>query len=725
MQTKLYIPSLRPNLVRRPQLVRQLEQGQQSGHKLTLISAPAGFGKTTLVAEWLERKAGNGGMEDEGDLAWLSLDEGDNDLVRFLMYVVTALNQAGGEEPAVGKGALEMLRSSRSAPPIDILVSLINDVAGMPERIVLVLDDYHIIDSQPIDEALTFLLEHMPPNMHLIIATREDPNLPLARLRALGQLTELRASALRFSSSEAADFLNSAMGMDLSPAEVDALESRTEGWIAGLQLAALALQGQRVARKGEDPAAFITDFSGGHRFVLDYLLEEVIEQQTPEIERFLLQTAVLDRLNGSLCDALTGQENGRQTLQWLERTNLFITGLDQERNWYRYHHLFADLLRKRLVQRHPDWAATLNQQASDWCKQNDLASEAIEYALRAEDYGRAAQVLEGQLEARWGKGTHGQLRRWLDALPEEELSIRPMLAIFQARYQCNRGQLDEAERTLAAVDRALGLRTDEASQGQPEEQSPPIDSELAKLQARALATRALLGSYQGDVPSIIRYASRALALHPQDDLTWRSVTALTLGNAHGFKGDMTAAYEARFKGLQSCQEAGDSYFILIAFLEVAITLREQGRLRETIDICRQQFQFAAESGLGQTTAVGWLLGIWGETLAEMGDLDGAIERVEEGFALTRHGTDLQMLGWSVMCLIRTLYTRGEFAKADGLFRQMENRGGESQMPPWITSQMAIWRARIWLAQGNVDAASLWAEARWLDSEEVKPFQEIG
>ena len=354
LTTKLYIPSIRPELVSRPRLIEQLNAGLD--RKLTLISAPAGFGKTTLLSEWV---AGS-----ERPVTWLSLDESDNDPARFLVYFIAALqtlalSQVEGievrQEPAaqqepvgiIGKGALSALQSPQPPPTEAILTALINEIAAIPNRIVLVLDDYHLIEAQPIHDALTFLLRRLPPQMHLVIATREDPHLPLARLRARGQLTELRATDLRFTPSEAAEFLNQVMGLNLSAEDIAALETRTEGWIAGLQLAAISMQGHK------DATSFIKSFTGSHHFVLDYLIEEVLHQQSESVQNFLLQTAVLDRLTGSLCDALTGQGNGQATLEMLEHANLFIVPLDNERRWYRYHHLFADLLRQRLHQNPP------------------------------------------------------------------------------------------------------------------------------------------------------------------------------------------------------------------------------------------------------------------------------------------------------------------------------------------------------------------------------------
>ncbi|MCJ7624528.1 MAG: hypothetical protein MUO76_13575, partial [Anaerolineaceae bacterium] len=324
LTTKLYIPHTRPELVPRSRLIKDLNGGLH--RKLTLLSAPAGFGKTTLVSEWIDNLRSGTAKESqiENRIAWLPLDKDDNDTARFLTYFIAALNQIEGINAVFGKGALTMLQSPQPAPSEAVLTSLINELAASSVKIFFVLDDYHLIDAQPIHDALNFMLENIPPQMHLVIATREDPNLPLARLRVRDQLTELRAIDLRFTSSEAAEFLNQVMGLSLSVEDIAALETRTEGWIAGLQLAAISMQGQK------DATSLIKTFTGSHRFVLDYLIEEVLEQQPENIQTFLLQTAILNRFNGSLCDALTGQNNSRTTLEMLERANLFIVPLDNE-----------------------------------------------------------------------------------------------------------------------------------------------------------------------------------------------------------------------------------------------------------------------------------------------------------------------------------------------------------------------------------------------------------
>ncbi|MDQ3905670.1 MAG: helix-turn-helix transcriptional regulator, partial [Actinomycetota bacterium] len=375
LATKLYVPPRRPNVVIRSRLIERLNEGLH--HKLMLISAPAGFGKTTLVSEWVAGCV--------RPTAWLSLDQGENDPARFLLYLVAAVQTIA---PTAGTGLIGALQAPQPPPTEVTLTALLNDISSVPNEFALVLDDYHVLDAKPVDDALTFLLEHLPPRMHLVITTREDPQLPLARLRARGQLTELRAADLRFTAAEAAAFLTEVMGLSLAAADITTLEDRTEGWIAGLQLAALSMRGR------EDIPGFIRAFAGDHRYVVDYLVEEVLERQPEGVRSFLLQTAMLDRLHGPLCDAVTSQEDGQARLEALHRGNFFVVPLDDQRHWYRYHHLFADVLAAQLRVEQPDLVTTLHRRASAWYEQHGSSADAICHAMAAKDFRRAADLLE-------------------------------------------------------------------------------------------------------------------------------------------------------------------------------------------------------------------------------------------------------------------------------------------------------------------------------------------
>jgi len=810
LRTKLHVPPIRPELVPRPRLIERLNAGllgpsglhkdrslseRRFTRKLTLISAPAGFGKTTLLSEWINTGArsreygvGEGSATPYSLLptpssllrtpsfplpspsspsstpysplstpysllptpsfSWLSLDENDNDPTRFLSYLIAALRtmearqKSAAQQVPVGliaKEVLSALQSPQPPPTESVLTVLINKISALPDRIVLVLDDYHLIEAQPIHDALTYLLDHLPPQMHLVIATREDPHLPLARLRARGQLTELRATDLRFSSSEAAEFLNQVMGLNLSAEDVAALETRTEGWIAGLHLAAISMQGH------EDVSGFIRSFTGSHRFVMDYLIEDVLENQPESVQTFLLQTAILDRLTGSLCDAVrfggakspnssSGTANGQAMLERLERANLFIVPLDEERRWYRYHPLFSDLLRHRLRQSPPPLSsppprgtegggttqggilAELHRRASMWYEQNGFADEAIHHALRAEDFERAAHLIEDHVDALWRRGEHTKLRRWLAGLPVELVFSKPHLCILHAWDLFTSGQQDAAERSLQAAETALDTSADLATEPPPMGPDHLPVSDRMKIQGRAAAIRAFLAFYRGDIPAISKYSHQALEYLPEQDLTWRSTATVALGDAYSLIGETAAAYRVRSEAVELSKAAGNIYMTLIASMKLAVTMRQQGRLERVIEICQQQFQHADESGLSQTVVVGWSLAIWGEVLAERNDLDGAIRQARKGAELVERGRDVAMIGWSYLCLMRVLFSTGDLAGAEEMIQKMDNIAREHHVPPWIANRMAAWQARMWLAEGKLDAASQWVQERGLAAD---------
>jgi LuxR family transcriptional regulator, maltose regulon positive regulatory protein len=408
LEAKLYVPKARPGLVPRPRLMERLDHGAWG--KLTLASAPAGYGKTTLLAAWARRAA------SERSAGWVSLDQSDNDPTLFWSYIIAALRTV---RPGVGESLLSGLHSAQP-PPIQVLLTgLINEIDAVQGNFVLVLDDYHTIDAEPVHNAIAFLLDHLPPRMHLVIATRADPSLPLARLRARGELTELRASDLRFTSDETAGFLNQAMGLGLSAADLAALETRTEGWIAGLQLAALSMQGR------EDLAGFIRAFEGDDRYIVDYLIEEVLQRQPGHVRSFLLQTSILDRMSGPLCDAVTGREDGGGLLEALDRGNLFVVPMDDKGLWFRYHHLFADVLRAHARAEQADEMPTLHRRASEWYEHHGFRAEAVDHALAATDFERAADLVERAGRAMLTGRQDEPFLRWLKALPDGPIRSRP------------------------------------------------------------------------------------------------------------------------------------------------------------------------------------------------------------------------------------------------------------------------------------------------------------
>ncbi len=535
LATKLYIPPPTPTLVPRTRLLERLAAGTR--RKLTLVSAPAGFGKTTLVSSWIA-----GAPMSERRVAWLSLDSGDNDPARFITYLVAALRTIA---PDAGGDVLALLQAAQQAAPQAVLAALLNDFAAIPDDFVLVLDDLHVIDAQPVEDALAFLLDYLPPRMHLVITSREDPTLPLARLRVRGDLTEIRAADLRFTDAEAAAFLTTAMGLALTADDVAALEARTEGWIAGLQLAAISLQGHP-----DDAPAFIESFTGSHRFVMDYLVEEVLTQQSEAVQAFLLRTSVLDRLCAPLCDAVVGEPAtpGQATLEALERANLFLAPLDNERRWYRYHHLFGELLRQRLRMQAAAGSgetvvAELHQRASQWYETNGLALDAFHHATAANDIERADRLLAGKGMPLHFRGAVAPVLAWLASLPPEVLDTRPRLWVMYASALSMAGRLGEVEAKLQGAEAAL--------------RDPVLDADGRNLIGHIAAIRAFLAATQHDAETIIAQSQIALEyLHP-DNLPVRTATAWKLGIAYHLRGERAAAVTAYEEAIAAAERTGN------------------------------------------------------------------------------------------------------------------------------------------------------------------------
>ncbi len=723
LTTKLYIPPLRPNRVPRPRLIDRLNQGLPLGHRLTLISAPAGFGKTTLLSEWVHHLKDEGGMikgESPASIhpssfilhpskvAWLSLDEGDNDPVRFWTYFITALQTV---QTGIGQSALAALKSpqppstapaSRSAVEWieSVLTALINELAVHRQRrpYILVLDDHHLIKTQLIHQTLTFLLDHLPPppvGLHLVIAGRADPPLPLPRLRARDQLTELRAPDLRFTPDETAAFLNQVMNLGLSANDVAALEARTEGWIAGLQLAALSMQDRT------DVSGFIAAFTGSNRYILDYLVEEVLRQQPEDVQRFLLQTSILDRMTGPLSDALTGRTGGQVMLERLEQANLFIVPLAQDRTWYRYHHLFAQFLRSRLRQAPTPSPAVsdLHGRASEWYEAHGLLAEAVKHALAGQNFERAAHLIEQTARQTVMGGEASTLLGWLEALPGEIIRSRPSLCLAQGWALVIAGQSDTAEPYVQAALQAAST-TD------------------AQIRGEAAAIRSLVAVLKS-APQAIELAHQALEHLPADDLFLRSLVALNLGLAHDMRGDITAAGQAYSEASASGQAAGNILVHLMAIVQLADLKVLQGKLHEAATIYRQAIQLATEPGKRLPIVATAHLSM-GRLLYEWNDLDGATHHLTTCIELGQQweSTDISATGFVYLAHVRQ--AQADTAGAQALIRQAEQAlQGDILSLPTISVARA-YQVRLWLRQGNTEAATrLCSSAIWAEEYQAR------
>jgi LuxR family maltose regulon positive regulatory protein len=707
LTTKLFIPSTRPELVSRPRLIEKLNEGLH--RKLTIISAPAGFGKTTLVTEWLEnvRLSAKNKTQAENKIAWFSLDEGDNEPARFLTYFITALIQIEGIDATFGKGALSLLQSPQPPSTETTLTSLINEIAAIPDRIILVLDDYHLIEAQLIHDALTFLLEHLPPQMHLVFATREDPHLPLSRLRARGQLTELRATDLQFSSSEAAEFLNQVMGLDLSAEDIAALETRTEGWIAGLQMAALSMQGRA------DTASFIQAFTGSHHFVLDYLVEEVLQRQSERVRSFLLQTSILDRLSGTLCDAVTGQEDGRGMLRTLEGGNLFVIPLDDKRQWYRYHHLFADVLQAHLMEQQPNHLATLHRRASEWYEEHDLPSDAIHHALAAEDFERAAGLAELAWPSMSGSFQSIMWLGWVKELPDELVRARPVLSVGYARAFLNAGKLEAAEARLLDVERLLELADDINEQAEaPSTKMVVVDEEqFQSLPASLASARTYHAQAIGDVSGTVKYAQRVLDLLPEEGPQWHPVASPLLGLAFWASGDLEAAHRT-FSELFTEMDLQDVLNGTFVLADIKMTL---GHLHEAVSAYEHALQLAAEHGEPRLTGtVDVHIGI-SKLHRERGDLEAAAQDLLTGKKL---GEQVELPDWqSRWCIAqaRLTETLGDLDGALDMLDEAERLFVRTPLPEILP--IAAMKASVWVKQGKFAEALSWARERGLSVDD--------
>jgi LuxR family maltose regulon positive regulatory protein len=776
LATKLYIPPPQPIVVTRPRLFQQLDEGLQ--RKLTLISAPAGFGKTTLISEWVAGR--------EQPIAWLSLDEGDNDPVRFLTYLVAALqalelSEAKGiatpRSPAgkIGEGVLGTLQAPQPPPIEPILTVLLNEITNIPGDMILVLDDYHAIDAKPVVNALDFLLRHQPPQMHLVIATREDPQLPLARLRARGQLTELRAADLRFTFSETTGFLNQIMGLNLSEEDIAALETRTEGWIAGLQLAALALQGlaaqeTNFSRRNQDAIQFIQSFTGSHHYVMDYLVEEVLGQQPERVQTFLLRTSILDRLCAPLCDEVVGPLEGwnvnalsphdweepshssnqrsnflmfkrsNEILEYLEHANLFIFPLDNERRWYRYHHLFADLLRQRL---HQSFASSegdaetrlheLHIRASQWYEHNGFGFEAFQHAAAADDTERAERLIGGEQIPQYLRGAVTAILDWLGSLPEAALDARPWLWWRYASLLLINGQRTGVEEKLQRAEASLA--TSASLQGAtPDERTQSLIGLIA-------SARAVLALTQYQAETMFTQSRRALAYLPTDNLISRASANWVLGNAHLFQGERAAAHQAFTESITLSQESGDIFTTILATIGLGNVQEAENQLYQAAETYQRVVQMAGDQPIQIVYEAH--LGL-ARIFYEWNDLDAAEQQGRRSLLLARQYD--RVIDRFIVCevfLARLKLAQGDVAEAAAILAQADQsarrqnfvyripeiaaaqvltllRQGHLAAATQLTQNLSLplTQARVFLAKGNASAALAVLEP-WRQQVEAK------
>jgi LuxR family maltose regulon positive regulatory protein len=714
LSTKLFVPPLRPELVPRPRLIERLNAGM--ARKLTLVSAPAGYGKTTVLSEWIHQ----GGMESTPTLpvAWLSLDEADNDPTRFLSYLIGA---AQSIVPHVGEDLLGMLKSPEPPRVETVLTSLINELSAVPQDcdrcciLGLVFDDYHHIESHEIHDAVAFLLDHLPPpprGIHVVMATRKDPLLPLPRWRVGAEMTDLREADLRFTNEEAAAFLTQAMGLALSTEDVAILEARTEGWIAGLQLAALSMQGLDAT----STASFISAFSGDDRHVVDYLVDEVLDQRPKGTKDFLLQTSILERLSGPLCDAVrfglaeaVGDE-GQRVLEMLEQANLLVVPLDNRRQWYRYHHMFADLLRHRLKALvGPAKLTTLHLRASEWYEHNGYAEDAVHHAFAAGELGRAASLIEQNAQAMFARSELATIMHWVDALPEDLVQARPWLCVYYAwALRLTGGQSEAVEKRVREAELAL------------HEQEPPLSEDEARaVLGHVAGIRAYQALYREDIRQTIELAHQALESLSAATFE-RGLTAMALGWASRFDGDLLGSNQAFMEAGTVSLASGNTYGSISARCRMAYTEVLAGNLKQAAKACEEALQSATGTEGRHLPVAGYALVVLGSVYREWNSLDAAARHLMEGIDLCAQVGSLfdQVVGYSM--LARVLQAQRDWDAARQALQSAERLSQKMKGYVFARLWAEDYQIRMWSVQDRVTEL-----ARWIQETDLSLDDSVG
>jgi ATP/maltotriose-dependent transcriptional regulator MalT len=701
LATKLHIPRPRPGFVLRPRLLERLQDGTE---QVVLVCTPAGFGKTSLLADWARR--------GRRPVAWLSLDDADNDPARFWRHVVAALE---GGRPGVAERVAPLLGPPTPPSLEGLVTALVNQLAAQPDEVVLVLDDYHLIEAEPVHASLAFLLEHLPPQVHLVLACRADPPLPLARLRAGRQLAELRQRDLRFTLEETAALLKAATGLELPADSVAALAARTEGWVAGLQLAALSLQGHA------DPAGFVASFSGSHRFVLDYLAEEVLDRQPEPVREFLLETSILERLSGPLCDAVTGRGDGQQLLEQAERANLFLVALDEVRGWWRYHHLFAELLRARLQRAEAGRVPELHRRAAAWYEQHGLIDQAIRHASASGDAIWAVRLVEQHVHETLHRGDSVTVDRWLSWLPAEVVHSRPRLCLLRAYRAVTDGQPDALQRSLDDAERALANSGDAAAPAPSEPaQEGWAAGWLTNVPGSLAVLRAELARLRGEPNRTIELARQALAGLPTGRHILRSLADWNLARGYWLAGELAEAERALVDIVAERLAVGEHYLALIASWDLGRVQAAQGRLRAAAATYRRALGFGAQAGPAADPAVGVAHIGLAEVLCEQDELETALDQVTEGLKRCRQLAYPLPLSAGLAALARIGQAQGDRVGALAAIAEAGEVGPSPEVVD-LFNPAQVQRARLLLADGEVEEAARWVATRGLGADDEASY----
>ena len=691
LNTKLYIPPKRSTLVARPGVLKKLEQGLN--HPVTLVSAPAGFGKTTLLSEWHTSEKGL-----SKPLAWLSLDSEDNDIERFLLYVAVTLDTL---KRGVSDSVLPLLQMNQLPATTTILTSLINELTEtLQTPYILVLDDYHVITSPAVHEALIFLVENIPPQMRLVILSREDPPLPLARLRARQQLTEIRVADLRFSPEETAAFLNQVMELNLSRSDVETLETRTEGWIAGLQMTAISISGR------DDRSSFIRTFASSNRFIFDYLLDEVLEGLPPEVQDFLLKTSILDRMCASLCDAVTGKTDGQNILLQLEKMNLFIVPLDDQRHWYRYHHLFADLLRQQIKTANRDNVHELHQKACKWYQDNELVGNAIHHALAIGNYEFVANLSEALVFESIERNELYIIANWLENLPDNIMQTKPWLNIALAWILFRTRQFEQVEHRLQNIKSIL----------------PESQEQVSHIQSHIAAIKAYLAGTRGDIEKVTFMARKSLSLLPEKEQRLRGSIFSLLGSSLQRMGNFEDARQAYFDAIAASKAAGDWQNTIESYGNLAGFYVERGQLHEAFSACQEALKYVESSfkmGGRNPVATAYIHFRLSTILRHWNELEESLWHAKRALEITQKwGSGFRLVYINLAIALQAVSQDQEAMRAIQKAETMATEESEF----WLADVRSV-RALLWLDQGNMSAAFRWAQESGISAEDEIPFSQ--
>jgi len=682
LATKLYLPEPKQGFVQRTSLLEQLNKGID--RKLTLISAPAGYGKTTLLTQWI--------TQNKLPTAWISLEKGESDPVQFMRYVIIALRSI---EPNIGKAAWASFQSPQQVPIGTVIISLVDEIVNISNEFILVLDDFHTIENVDIHKTIGDLINLLPSKVHLVIATRVDPSLPLSILRVRNQINELRASDLCFSQDETTLFFNEMMNLELSNQEISILESRTEGWVAGLQLAALSMQGCK------DTSMFIKAFAGDDRLIVDYLAEEVLNLQSAEVQQFLLQTSILNRLSGALCDFITQQKGSQKILDGLERANLFVISLDNKRHWYRYHHLFSDLLSARLHQSQPEIVAAIHRRASIWFEQNDQIVETINHALSAGDFDRVADLIEDNTLAMLAKGELHTFLDWIYVLPEKVARQRPWLRIYQAWSLAFAGRVNDIEPLLKETDQLLQRSDLVIDKSYNEDERQEMIGNIACI-------RAFVAVVTGGFSHAIEYANKAGEKLSEDNLWARSVFQWALGVANRMHGDLTVAERSCAEVVMLGRKMDNIWTIVTGLTDLAIVYQTRGQLYKTASLCQEAIELAAQRSMDNLGFTGRVEACLALVMYEQNDLKGALHFARSSVKKTQNWSNPNHFVYAYIALACVLQAQQDFKGASDCIAKADLIRSKFPILPVLSGMLEKRRVQLWLTQKRKSQVTRWA-----------------